>query len=86
MYQISSKSEGGLANIAKNWLPHIVLFINVHVFQVNVARHVVLFAQLRGSSRMHVLPNSPCNASCHTLYATLHKGEIRKFNLITVYK
>ncbi|KAI0226288.1 hypothetical protein LSAT2_023083 [Lamellibrachia satsuma] len=59
-----------------NWIFVASQYNNSQPKIVNIARNMVLFAQLHGSSKIQLLPKSPCNTTCSTLYCTLHRGEI----------
>jgi len=46
--------------------------------QVDLGTPVTWFAQVKGKNRIRLVPRTPCNSTCSTLYTVLHEGEIGK--------
>ena len=53
----------------------------MNLFQFDFAMPMVWFAQIRGSTKVELLPREPCIKHCSNLYVTLHEGEICKYGI-----
>lgn len=43
---------------------------------IDLGTSLMWLAQIRGNNRLRLVPRSPCNSTCTTLYTVLHEGEI----------
>ena len=59
-----------------NWLFVAASYKGKKYKPADLAISMMLFAQVRGDTKVMLTPRDPCSETCSTLYGTVHEGEI----------